>query len=215
MVWAGRRRRPTAPYGSRERADTPSRGSIFGGTGGFTSSPTGTSGSRISLPTGCGGRFGCGATILAILLVLIFLFLQYCGGGFDLGSLFPSETTPTETGSSLGGGQLATLAPAAPFATYYSPATAPAGSAGRWLVMLYEDADDSVLEKDMCFDMNEAEKAGSNSRVTIVAQMDRYAGAYTGDGNWTDAKRFLLTQDSNLDKLSSQAVADLGEVKPW
>jgi hypothetical protein len=210
-VFGGRRRRPTAPYGQRERADTPSRGSIFGGTGGSTGGTGGSGGSRISLPGGCGGRMGCGATILAILLVLIFLFFQYCGGNLDLGSLLPDLSTTDNSGS----GQIATLAPAAPFATYYSPATVPpAGTvaAGNWLVMLYQDADDSILEKDICFDLNEAEKAGSSSRVTVVSQIDRYAGAYTGDGNWTGTKRFLLTQDSNLDKINSQVVADLGEL---
>ena len=79
-------------------------------------------------------------------------------------------------------------------------------------MMLYEDADDQVLEKDMYLDLNEAEKAGPSERVKIVAQMDRYNGAYSGDGNWTGTKRFLISQDNNLGQLSSQQIADLGEV---
>jgi hypothetical protein len=207
-IFAGRRRRPDAPSGGRERAETPWR------RGSSTSS-----GSRLSLP-GCGGRFGCGGTILAIILVLIVVSLQYCGGSFDIGSLFsdigsllPDLNTTDITSS----GQIGTMPAAAPFATYYPQVTSqtviPTATAGgsKWLVMLYQDADDSVLEKDICLDLNEAEKAGSSAQVTVVSQLDRYAGAYTGDGNWTTTKRFLITQDNNLDKLSSQEISNLGE----
>lgn len=81
-----------------------------------------------------------------------------------------------------------------------------------WLVMLYQDADDEILEKDTVIDLNEAERAGSTDNVTIVTQMDRYKGGYKGDGNWTSAKRFLITPDDNLKKIASTELADLGEV---
>ncbi len=81
-----------------------------------------------------------------------------------------------------------------------------------WLVMLYQDADDEVLEQDMFIDLNEAERVGSTDRVQIVAQLDRYKGAFKGDGNWTTAKRFYLTQDDNLERITSEEIADLGEV---
>jgi clostripain len=81
-----------------------------------------------------------------------------------------------------------------------------------WLVMLYDDADDEILEEDMLNDLNEAELVGSSDRVHIVAQMDRYDGGYDGDGDWTTAKRFLIQHDDDLDKLHSKELADLGEV---
>jgi hypothetical protein len=68
----------------------------------------------------------------------------------------------------------------------------------EWLVMLYQNADDEVLEGDIFTDLNEAEWVGSTDAVTIVAQLDRYDGAFDGDGDWTTAKRFLVTQDDNL-----------------
>ncbi|MFO7632857.1 MAG: hypothetical protein R6W76_09970 [Caldilinea sp.] len=43
----------------------------------------------------------------------------------------------------------------------------------EWLVMLYQNADDEVLEADIFTDLNEAELVGSTDAVTIVAQMDR------------------------------------------
>jgi hypothetical protein len=81
-----------------------------------------------------------------------------------------------------------------------------------WLVMLYDDADDEILEEDMFIDLNEAELVGSTDRVKIVAQMDRYDGAFEGDGDWTTAKRFLIEQDDDLEQINSPELADLGEV---
>jgi hypothetical protein len=86
------------------------------------------------------------------------------------------------------------------------------GEPDTWLVMLYQDADDDVLEEDIFLDLNEAELAGSSENVTIVSQFDRYRGAFSGDGDWTGAKRFLVTQDTNLSALGSQVLMDLGEV---
>lgn len=80
-----------------------------------------------------------------------------------------------------------------------------------WLVMLYQDADDEVLEHDIVFDANEAEHAGSSDRVTIVTQLDRYYGAYQGDGDWSTTKRYYLAPDGDLNSIRSQEISDLGE----
>jgi hypothetical protein len=81
-----------------------------------------------------------------------------------------------------------------------------------WLVMIYSDADDEILEEDMVFDVNEAELTGSTDEVRVVVQLDRYAGGYAGDGDWTTARRYLLREDTDLYRLNSELVADLGEV---
>ena len=78
--------------------------------------------------------------------------------------------------------------------------------------MLYQDADDKVLEKDIYLDLNEAERIGSTDNVHIVSQVDRYRGGYNGDGNWDSTKRFYVTYDPDLNRVSSQEIADLGEV---
>jgi hypothetical protein len=78
--------------------------------------------------------------------------------------------------------------------------------------MLYQDADDQVLERDIYIDLNEAERVGSSERLHIVAQVDRFSRGYQGDGNWTSAKRFYVTQDRDLEIVRSQQLADLGEV---
>jgi hypothetical protein len=82
----------------------------------------------------------------------------------------------------------------------------------EWLVMLYQNADDEVLEQDIFIDLNEAELVGSSDAVTIVSQLDRYEGGFDGDGDWTTARRFLVTQDDDLSALASEEIEDLGEV---
>lgn len=82
----------------------------------------------------------------------------------------------------------------------------------EWLVMLYQNADDEVLEQDIFTDLNEAELVGSSDSVTIVAQIDRYEGGFDGDGDWTTVKRFFVTQDDDLTALGSEEIEDLGEL---
>jgi hypothetical protein len=77
--------------------------------------------------------------------------------------------------------------------------------------MLYQDADDKILEQDIYVDLNEAERVGSSERMHIVAQVDRYREGYRGDGDWSSTKRFYVTQDNDLQRVRSQQVADLGE----
>ena len=78
--------------------------------------------------------------------------------------------------------------------------------------MIYADADDEILEEDMVFDLNEAELVGSTDQVKVVAQIDRYAGGYAGDGDVTTTGATCLTQDSDLYALGSPVLDDLGEV---
>ena len=92
-------------------------------------------------------------------------------------------------------------------------AALPATTKGqKWLVMLYQDADDKTLEQDIFYDLNEAERVGSTNRVQIVAQLDRYKAGFNGDGDWSGARRYLVTKDSNLERIGSKVVADLGQV---
>jgi hypothetical protein len=96
-----------------------------------------------------------------------------------------------------------------------SPTQAPVNSTGSlpaWTVIVYSAADDEVLEESMWFDVNEMELVGSNPQMNIVVQLDRYAGAFTGDGDWTDTRRYLITQDNDLDHITSPVVESVGEV---
>ena len=86
------------------------------------------------------------------------------------------------------------------------------GEPGTWLVMLYQNADDEILEEDIFIDLNEAEIVGSTDQVMIVSQIDRFDGAYDGDGNWVSTKRYFVTRDGDLESVTSEEIEDLGEM---
>ena len=93
------------------------------------------------------------------------------------------------------------------------PTEAPANTSGlpEWTVIVYSAADDEVLEENMWFDLNEMELVGSNPQMNIVVQIDRYAGAFTGDGDWTETRRYLIAQDNDLEHINSPVVQSVGE----
>lgn len=197
------RRRPGgAPSGQRERAETPRRerssgGTPGGGSGGF---PSFSGGGKSS-----GKPMSIGLILFLLICVLpVYLYLNRGNSSqSDTGSVdYQPEATlpaaaqvvkPTPT-------RRPTLPPAAP------------GSAAKWTVMIYQDADDKVLEQDIFVDLNEAERVGSNSNLNIIAQLDRYQAAYSGDGNWTGSRRYFVRQDDDLDAIGSDIVMDMGEV---
>jgi len=165
---------------------------------------------------------GCSLRTLIIVVVIILVVaylltaLGECGQGLgDLG-----QATPAELAGDAGSGSVteplgATATPAQlqPVEQPTRPIVVPgqAATGASWLVMLYQDADDQILEKDIYVDLNEAERAGSTANVHIVSQIDRFRGAYAADGDWTGARRYYVTQDADLNRVGSQLIADIGE----
>ena len=94
----------------------------------------------------------------------------------------------------------APIAPAATIASAPASAVAGADTAGgdTWTILLYQDADDQVLEQDIHIDLNEAERATQSPNVNVIAQSDRFRGGLNGDGNVTRAKRYLVRHDEHL-----------------
>ena len=94
-----------------------------------------------------------------------------------------------------------------------SQPTTPADTSNlpEWTIIYYSDADDDILEEDMWFDINEMEIVGSNPQMNIVVQMDRAEGAFSGDGDWTDTRRLYITQDADLNQITSPVVENIGE----
>ncbi len=218
-VRAQRRRRTTRPDGqARERAEAPRRRRTpekrTTAPPRQQTRPT-TQGQRPpsiptlpSLPSGL--RLPSSGPGLILLVVGVLVVACICIGAFllmggpDDSSGVVSDAPPPTSSQLIDTPIVATAEPFVP------PSTLAEGQ--TWLVMLYQDADDKILEKDICVDLNEAERIGSSDRVHVVAQVDRYRAGYQGDGNWTSARRFYVTQDSDLQTVRSQLVADLGEV---
>lgn len=176
-----------------------------------------------------GGRLPLPLLLLGGLLVVgAILLMTFMGGGGDpadeLAQVQPqsqqapgqTEDTslpaqPGQTGQTTSGQGSTANVPAGLVQPAAPPPPVQPGSAGdKWLVMLYQDADDRILEQDIHIDLNEAELAGSGGNLTVVAQLDRYAGGFNGDRDWTETRRFLVTPDGNLQRLNSQAAA-IGE----
>jgi hypothetical protein len=221
-----RRRTDATSAAERETADAPERDqpsaggapppprqppSGPGGPGGYGGAPQG------SVPAG-GGAGGLLRNPIVLILGLLvigayFILPMLTGGnapelgdvGGDVGVVEPA------------GDSAAPTLPASPTqAATPQPAVTRAPAAGAtpgqtWLIMLYQNADDKVLEKDIYVDLNEAERVGSSDRVQIVSQIDRFQAGYQADGNWTSTRRFYVTQDDNLEQIGSQEITDLGE----
>jgi hypothetical protein len=213
-----RRAEPSEP-GERERAEAPRRrrtdDSGRGATPSSRQTPSRPSGSAPQIPVGGllqllgGGRLSLPmiAGILGVLAICACLYI------FVLGPSGPSDeyALPVVTQPAVAAAPTSLPVPTRtpkPFA----PPAGPSEGGQTWLVMLYQDADDKVLEQDIYLDLNEAERVGSSEDMHVVAQVDRFRAGYRGDGDWSSTKRFYLTLDPDLNNVYSQEVADLGEV---
>jgi hypothetical protein len=217
-VTAKRRRRTTTSSGERERAEAPKRDNRDSGSPPPPRRPSGGSSSGGSSPRPPGPGGSMSPRMLLFIGVVVVIFLIFGGpamlfnrggdsGGSQTEQATAEEPTVQQAAPDIDGSGSTTSesgqSTSEPVAT---------GDGESWTIMLYQDADDKVLEKDIYIDLNEAERIGSTDRVNIVAQVDRYRGGYKGDGNWTSTKRFYVTQDDDLDRVRSEEIADLGEL---
>ncbi len=196
-VRAGRRRPAgSSDSGERERASAPQRqqpsssGSQppSSGSGGGSYS-SGGSPRPPMLPGGGRPMSLAGIAIIVVIALCAFVAFSLLGGGDDGGTnVAQQDSQPVATQK-----PLPTRVPPTPalaLGQQNQPANA-TGGGDTWTVMLYQDADDKILEEDIYIDLNEVERIGSSDKVNIVAQMDRYKGGFSGDGNWTGAAPVL------------------------
>ena len=221
--------RPTYPSGSSQSSGSYPSGSsssgssglgglggLLGGLGGSGSSGgSGGSGGLGGLTGSSGSRRGRSGGIIGIIILIIVLYflLRGCQDGPLLSGTTGLEAEPTQNVPFFTE-PTQPLQPSQPRATSTPWPTAVntgANSGQKWLVMMYQDADDPALERDIMMDMNEMEMIGSTDQVVIVSQIDRYRGGYSGDGNWDTTRRYLVTYDNDLNNLGSELLMDLGE----
>ena len=86
----------------------------------------------------------------------------------------------------------------------------PVPSIPEWTVMVYLAADNN-LESAGINDMNEMEIVGSTTDVNIVVQVDRIPGYDISNSNWTNTRRYYITQDFDPFQINSE-FNDLGEL---
>ena len=201
----GQRRRPSSSSsGERKRAETPRRRPASSGRP--TRPPSGSSNRPpTSPPPSSGGQLPSNINPLIIIGVIVLLVI--CGGSL---MLFSNPDEGEEASPNVAEENSEREIP--PTSVPFVPPPNTSGDGQTWLIMLYQDADDKILEQDIYIDLNEAEKVGSSDQVHIVAQVDRFRAGYRGDGNWSSTKRFYVTQDNDLERVNSQEIIDLGEV---
>ncbi|MBM4426012.1 MAG: hypothetical protein FJ031_02105 [Chloroflexi bacterium] len=137
-----------------------------------------------------GAKFGIPAIIAVIVLCLACICCAVIGLYFYGDTLISGFSSPSPS------------QPLAPVDTTNLP---------EWTIIVYADADDDILEGDLWFDVNEMELVGSTSQVNIVVQLDRAVGGFNGDGDWTDTRRYLVTQEDDLNAINSPVVEYIGE----
>jgi clostripain len=89
-------------------------------------------------------------------------------------------------------------------------ASAPAPHQKEWTILVYEDGDNN-LEGAGVHDLNEMETVGSNDDINVIVQFDRSPGNDNTNGNWSGAKRYYVTKDSDFNTISSTELSDLGD----
>lgn len=190
-------------------------GSLLGGLGSSGSAGGSAGSGGLGGLSGSGGsRKGCGGVIVIIILAIVLFFLfKSCQGGSLLPNMTALEQEPTQS-EPVYTKPTQPVQPTQPRATstpWPTAINAGQNTGQKWLVMMYQDADDQALERDIMMDLNEMEMIGSTDQVMIVSQVDRFRGGYSGDGNWDSTRRYLVTYDDDLNNLGSELLMDLGE----
>ncbi|VVC04969.1 Clostripain family protein [Candidatus Burarchaeum australiense] len=89
------------------------------------------------------------------------------------------------------------------------------GGSGKadWTIIVMLDGDNNI-EEPITFDLRKTEMAGSSDKVNIVAQLDRSPQYWTGCGDWSGARRYLIQKstDAEGECLTTAPLADLGTV---
>ncbi len=203
----------------------PSSGATSGTSGGFPSGGSAGGGlpglGSLLGSGGSKGKTGCGGIVLLLvaLVVLYFLFRSCSGGSSGLvpaennqGQPFASEPTQVIPEQPLFVAPTQVVPTRTPRPT--TAASANTGTTGnKWLIMVYQDADDQALEQDITIDLNEMERSmASTEDVMVVTQIDRFRGGFQGNSNFTGARRYLVMPDDDLSTVGSDLVMEVGEV---
>ncbi|MEJ5199978.1 MAG: hypothetical protein WHX53_13725, partial [Anaerolineae bacterium] len=191
------RERADAPTRRREEEAEPSPPRTSGGGGGAfrPRRPTGGGGPAAPMPKIPLLWIGIALLLLLCCVIAFFIFATQQGGEGPAPA--PAATsappvaelprqftaTPTErpvtatatpplaataTATAASRARPTATAPSAAATATAAVGAAPAAKAPTWTIMLYQDATDKALDKDIFLDLNEAERAGSSERVQIV-----------------------------------------------
>ena len=86
-----------------------------------------------------------------------------------------------------------------------------AQTTAEWTFMVYV-AGDNDLESFIYPDIGEMQQVGSSDQVNVIVQIDRSPEFDTSNGDWSDTRRFSLSQKGNLAEANLQEIERVGEV---
>lgn len=86
-----------------------------------------------------------------------------------------------------------------------------AKATAEWTVMVFINGKNN-LERFALSDLNEMEMVGSTDKVNIVVEVGRMPGYDSSDGDWRGVRRYLVKKDTNMYKVTSPVVQDLGMI---
>jgi len=92
-----------------------------------------------------------------------------------------------------------------------SAAQAETRASKEWTIMVYVNAKNN-LERFGLSDVNEMEMVGSSDKVNIVVELGRIDGYSSAEGDWVEARRYLIKKDNDVNNITSPAVERLGKV---
>lgn len=153
-------------------------------------------------------------TMLAVLALAAALPAAGFAGGPDQSLSRAFSTAGSLTGNSPQAAPVPAPVPLPPTAT---KRTEPK----EWTIMVYVDGKNS-LEQFIYANLHQMEQVGSTDKVNVVAEVGRMNGQdgdYTGDGNWTGCRRYLIRKADNPgDGISSPVLqtlpaCDMGDYK--
>ncbi|MCG2726487.1 MAG: clostripain-related cysteine peptidase [Elusimicrobia bacterium] len=81
----------------------------------------------------------------------------------------------------------------------------------EWTIMTYVNSKND-LEHYGLSDINEMEKVGSTDEINIVAEIGRMAGHSSADGDWRGTRRLYIRKDSDIFRITSPIIQNLGKV---
>ncbi len=148
--------------------------------------------------------------IVSTLFLILLIVVSVACGGDEENTPAPTAESANRPADSTSSNSNTDNQPADAAAPTISSRTAVAEPVD-WTVLVYLDGDNN-LEQPGIWDVNEMESAGSSDRVNVLVQLDRTEGYSSDDGNWTGTRRYKITADTNLNRISSTVLTDLGEV---
>lgn len=153
-------------------------------------------------------------SLLFLLSLLLLPACEFPQTAVDLPTAVPAAALPTSTSIDIDPPAITVTPmqlPTAPATAVPQPTPTFGPDLADWTVLVYMSADNN-LELAALQDFNEMEAAGNSERVHVLVQIDRAQGESDADGDWHEARRYVVHADEDTSVITSEFTVDMGEV---